>query len=87
MSAALRSFWLLRRLAQWGLLVAVCMAIGFLAGPGILGGVDDTEAAPWFVTVGLLGSLGWMFLYPIWSLWLGRLLVSQTVTIPVGTQS
>lgn len=79
--AALRSLWLQRRLAQLGMLTAVCMAIGFLAGPGILGGVDDTGAAPWYVNLGLLGSLGWMVLYPSWCFRLGRLLVPRSVTM------
>ena len=85
--AALRSFSRPRRLAQLGMLTGVCMAIGFLAGPGILGGMDDTDAAPWFVNLGLLGSLGWMFLYPFWCIWLGRLLVSQTMTMEVASQA
>jgi hypothetical protein len=76
-----------RRLAHLGLLTAVCMAFGFLTGPGILVGVDDTNVAPWFVNLGLLGSLGWMFLYPCWCIWLGRFFVSQTMTITVATQN
>lgn len=83
---ALGSFWLSRRLAQLGLLTAACMAIGCLASPGILGGVDDPGVAPWFVNVGLLGSLGWMFLYPCWCLWLGCLLVSNNMTMQVAPQ-
>ena len=70
-----------RRLAQLGLLTAACMAVGFLAGPGILGGVDDLDAAPWIVNSGLLGGLGWMFLYSFWRLWLGRVLVSNSATM------
>ncbi len=85
-AAALWSFPWPRRLAQLGLLTAACMAIGFLAGPGILGSVDDVDAAQWFVNRGLLGSLGWMFLYPFWCLWLGRLLVSNSTTMHLATQ-
>jgi hypothetical protein len=85
--AAMQSFVGPRRLAQLGLLVAACMAIGCLAGPGILGGVDDPEAAAWFVNLGLLGSLGWMFLYPCWCIWLGRLLVSNSATMQVAPQA
>jgi len=84
---ALRSSWWPRRLAQLGLLTAVCMAIGLLAGPGILRGVDDTDAAPWFVNLGLLGSLGWMFLYPFWCIWLGRMLVSNSASMRVAPQA
>ncbi len=79
--AAPRGFPWPRRLAQLGLLTAACIAIGFLSGPGILGSVDDVGAAPWFVNLGLLGSMGWMFLYPCWCLWLGRLLVSKSATM------
>jgi len=84
---ALRSFPWPRRLTHLRLLTAACMAVGFLAGPGILGGIDDVDAAPWFVNLGLLGSLGWMFLYPFWCLWLGRLLVSNSATMHLATQA
>jgi hypothetical protein len=85
--AALQRFLWPRRLAQLGLLTAICMAIGFLAGPGILGGLDDPEIAPWYVNLGMLGSLGWMFLYPFWCLWLGRLLVSNSAPLVIARQA
>jgi hypothetical protein len=85
--AALRSGAAMRHLPQLGLLAAICMALGFLAVPGILGGVDDVDAAPVLVNVGLLGSLGWMFLYPAWCLWLGRLLLSNSARMGVATQA
>ena len=86
-AAALWIFPWPRRLAQLGLLTAVCMVIGFLAGPGILSGVDDVDAAPWVVNVGFLGSLGWMFLYPCWCVWLGRLLVANNATMRIAAQT
>jgi hypothetical protein len=85
--AALRSAACPRRLAQLGLLTAICMALGILAGPGILGGVDDADAAPLLVNVGLLGSLGWMFMYPAWCLWFGRLQVSNSTTTRIAAQA
>ena len=85
--AALQSSSWPRRLAQLGLLTAACMALGFLASPGILGSVDDAEIAPWFVNFGMLGSLGWMFLYPFWCLWLGRLLVSNSAPLVIARQA
>jgi hypothetical protein len=85
--AGLQSYWWPRRLAQLGLLTAICMALGFLAGPGILAGVDDTDAAPWFVNIGLLGSLGWMFVYPCWCLWLGNFARQFGVTSPRSSAS
>jgi hypothetical protein len=63
-----------RRLVQFGLVSGACMAIGLLTGPGIVGRIDDPDLAPWFVYVAPVASLGWLLLYPIWSIWLGRLL-------------
>jgi hypothetical protein len=85
--AALQSGEWPRRVAQLGLLTAACMAIGFLSGLGILSGVDGPEAAPLLINVGMLGSLGWMFLYPIWCLWLGRLMLSQSATVPAAARA
>ena len=68
------------------LLTATCMAVGFLAGSGICGGLDDMDAAPWVVNLGLLGSLGCMFLYPCWCLRLGGLLVSNSATMHLAIQ-
>ena len=65
------------RFVQLGLVSGAIMAIGLLTGPGIVGRVDDPGLAPWFVNVGQLGSLGWLLLYPIWSIWLDRLLLSK----------
>lgn len=70
-----------RRLSYLGLLTAICMALGVLAGPGILSGFDDPAAAPLVVNLGMLGSLGWMLLYPAWCLWLGWLLLSHSATM------
>lgn len=67
-----------RGLVRLGLLAAGCMALGFLTGPGLLRGVDDPGAAAWYVNLGLMGSLGWMLLYPCWCVWLGRLLVARS---------
>ena len=69
------------RLVQFGLVTGASMAIGLLTGPGIVGRVDDPELAPWFVYVAPVASLGWLLLYPIWSIWLGRLLLSNRLTV------
>ncbi|MFN8485230.1 MAG: hypothetical protein U0768_19505 [Anaerolineae bacterium] len=73
-----------RRLAQWGLFVAVGMVIGFLAAPGIVGRIDDLAAAPWFVNLGLLNGLAWLILYPWWCIWLGRWSLSRRRQVPSG---
>jgi hypothetical protein len=62
-------------LALGGLVVGVIMAVGLAAVPGILRGIDAQASAPWFVNAGYVGGLGWLLLYPIWCLWLGRTLL------------
>jgi hypothetical protein len=70
-----------RRLIQFGLVSGASMAIGLLTGPGMVGRVDDPELAPWFWYVAPVASLGWLLLYPIWSIWLGRLLLMNRLTV------
>ena len=61
-----------------GLIAGAVMALGFLTLPGILSGADAWEAAPWFVNLlGQGGALGWLVLYPLWSIWLGRELLAR----------
>jgi hypothetical protein len=76
-----------RRLVQFGLVSGAIMAIGLLTGPGIVGRVDDPELAPWFVNGAQVASLGWLLLYPIWSIWLGRLLVTNRLTVQLATEA
>jgi hypothetical protein len=76
-----------RRLVQFGLVSGASMAIGLLTGPGIVGRVDDPDLAPWFIYVAPVASLGWLLLYPIWSIWLGRLLLSNRLTVQVATEA
>ena len=60
-------------LVIFGIVVAVIMLLGLAAIPGIFNRIDAWESAPWYVNyVGLAGSLGWLVLYPIWCIWLGR---------------
>jgi hypothetical protein len=58
-----------------GLVVGAIMAVGLVAVPGILRGIDAQDLAPWFVNAGYVGGLGWLLLYPIWCIWLGRTLL------------
>jgi hypothetical protein len=76
-----------RRLVRIGLVSGAIMAIGLLTGPGIVGRVDDPELAPWFVNVAQVASLGWLLLYPIWSIWLGRLLLTNRLTVQLATEA
>jgi len=62
-------------LIVFGLVVGVIMALGLAAIPGIFRRIDSWDAAPWYVNyVGQAGGLGWLVSYPIWCLWLGRVL-------------
>jgi hypothetical protein len=76
-----------RRLVQLGLITGASMAVGLLTGPGIVGRVDDPELAPWFVYVAPVASLGWLLLYPIWSIWLGRLLLTNRLSVRLATEA
>lgn len=65
-------------LVVFGIVVGSIMALGLLAVPGIVRGIDSWSSAPWYVNyVGQAGALGWLVLYPIWCIWLGRILLSK----------
>jgi hypothetical protein len=64
-------------LVVFGLIVGAILAVGLVAVPGILSGVDAWESALWFVNAGWLGALGWMILYPAWCIVLGRILLRK----------
>jgi hypothetical protein len=58
-----------------GLVVGGLMALGLVAIPGILSSIDSWGSSPWYVRyVGMAASsLGWLILYPLWCIWLGRM--------------
>ena len=85
-SAQRRNGWP-RRLVRFGLLSGASMAVGLLTGPGIVGRIDNPELAPWFVYVAPVASLGWLLLYPIWCIWLGRLLLSNRLSAQLATEA
>ena len=77
-SAQRGDFWT-NGLTIFGIVVAVIMLLGLAAIPGIFNRIDAWESAPWYVNyVGLAGSLGWLVLYPIWCIGLGRALLLQS---------
>ena len=58
-----------------GIVIGVVMALGSVAILGIVRSIDAWDSAPWHVKyVGQAGALGWLALYPIWCIWLGRVL-------------
>lgn len=61
--------------AVLGLVAGAVMAAGLVAVPGILRSIDAQASAPWYVNAGFVGGLGWMILYPLWCIWLGRFLL------------
>jgi hypothetical protein len=57
----------------FGLVIGGIMALGLAAIPGILARIDAWDSAPWYVNyIGQAGALGWLVLYPIWCILLGR---------------
>jgi uncharacterized membrane protein YeaQ/YmgE (transglycosylase-associated protein family) len=63
---------LLRHTRLLGRISGIVMMFGVLAMPGILAGVDDWEASPWYVTASQVSWLGTYLLYPLWCLLLAR---------------
>jgi len=61
-----------RGLVLLGLVASATMVLGLLTGPAIVRGIDAFESIPWYVNLGQAGAVGWMLLFPIWCLWLGR---------------
>ena len=64
-------------LILFGFVVGACMAFGLIGIPGILAGVDSMAFMPRYLYVALFGWLGTYILYPIWTIWLGRNLLSR----------
>ena len=67
------------RLVNWGLISGAIMALGLLTIPAIINRIDAWELGPWYVNyVGQLGSVGYLLLYPLWCILVGRsLLITQ----------
>ena len=64
-------------LIVFGIIVGAFMAMGFLGIPGILARVDTMESLPWYLGAAYLGFLGTYILYPIWTIWLGQILLAN----------
>jgi hypothetical protein len=65
-----------RNVTQLGSIAAAFMIIGLLGLYGILSGQDSADFTPLVLGTGI-SFLGIGILYPIWSLWLGSLLLSK----------
>ena len=64
------------RLVNLGFISGIMMALGLLTLPGIINRIDDWSSGPWYINyVGQLGSLGYLLLYPLWCILVGRNLI------------
>lgn len=63
-------------LISFGCVVGAVMALGLIGIPGILAGIDEMTVLPWYLYLALFGWLGTYILYPIWTIWLGRKLLT-----------
>jgi hypothetical protein len=64
-------------LVIFGIVAGAFMAVGLLGIPGIIRGIDSMESMPWYLYIAFFGWLGTYILYPIWTIWLGRFLLSR----------
>ena len=72
-----RSDALPHNLILFGLVVGAFMALGLIGIPGIFASIDSMESMPWYLHLAFFGWLGTYILYPIWTIWLGRILLSK----------
>lgn len=62
-----------RGLSLFGIIVGVVMALGFSAIPGMLRNIDSTDfMSPLLYAIWNNSIQGWILLYPIWCILLGR---------------
>lgn len=66
-----------QRLISFGFVVGACMALGLIGIPGIVARIDSMDSMPGYLYVALFGWLGTYVLYPLWTIWLGRSLLSR----------
>ena len=74
--ALLHDMWS-RRLIWLGMVTGTIMAMGWMSAPGIFDPYLGLYHVPSFEIGKLLGTVGWMFFYPIWSIWLGNIVLSN----------
>jgi hypothetical protein len=76
-----------RGLINLGLIAGMIMALGVLTIPGIIQRIDAWEAGPWYINyVGQLGSIGYLLLYPIWCVLVGRYFLRSQKQIVASAQ-
>ena len=60
-----------RRMRRLGVAAGALMAVGIIAVPGIVLGLDDMATAPAWVWIGFISWLGTYVAYPAWAIWMG----------------
>ena len=65
------------KLVIFGIVTGIAMVTGILSLAGILSRIDSMETLPWYLNIAYLAFLGIYILYPIWAIWLGRILLSR----------
>ena len=76
------------RLRSLGLAAGASMAIGIVAVPGIVLGLDDMGTAPAWVWIAFIGWFGTFVAYPVWAIWLAsveRAQDPQAMAVPGKT--
>ena len=65
-------------LTIYGIVTGAIMLLGLAALPGIFTRIDAWDAGPWYVNyIGQTSALGYLVLYPIWCLLVGRVLLGK----------
>jgi hypothetical protein len=63
-------------LVIFGIATGLMMALGLFTVPGIFKNIDSWDAASWTINyIGLPSAVGYLALYPIWCIFLGRSLL------------
>jgi len=75
--SALNGSSLPNNLLIFGLVSGIVMAFGLFTLPGIFAGIDSLELVPWYLIASLPSGLGIYATYPIWCIWLGRVLLKM----------
>jgi hypothetical protein len=73
-----------RRARALGIVAGATMLFGFVMVPAVLLRLDDMSAAPAWVWIGFVGWIGTFILYPLWSLWVGRLALAGATTASIA---
>jgi hypothetical protein len=63
-------------LVVFGIVVGAFMTVGLIGISGIFAGIDSMEM-PWYLYAAFFGWLGTYILYPIWTIWIGRILLHK----------